>query len=206
MYQRKNRKLFEISAASLPFTASDVKQFVYCPRIVYFRYVLPVPTLPTYKMMVGGEAHKETNKREKRRTTRRYQLREGVRLYHQFFKSDRLGLSGKLDLLIEDSGCFYPVEYKNSTGEPGLHHRYQLTAYALLVEDAKNTVVRKGFIYMLEDDIVYQLEISDGRKRFLKGLLNSMRDMILSERMPRPTPFLERCMECEFKLYCADTV
>jgi CRISPR-associated exonuclease Cas4 len=207
MYQRKSGKPFEPrSLPDMPLTASDIKQFVYCPRMVFFKYVLPVPTLPTYKMKIGVEAHKDMNRKERRRTTKKYKLSDGERSYQQFFKSDRLSLSGKLDLLIENSGHFYPVEYKNSTGVPGLHHRYQLTAYALLVEDTWNTVVRRGFIYMLDDDIVYPLEITEGRKRFLKALLNSMRSMVAMESIPRPTPFRERCIECEFKLYCADTV
>lgn len=207
MYQKKSEKLFEpCRFSNIDMTASDVKQFVYCPRIIYFKFVLPVPILPTYKMAAGREAHKVMNQRERRRSTRKYKLEEGDRIYQQFLKSERLGLSGKLDLYIQGSGRLYPVEYKNSNGEPGLHHRYQLTAYALLLEDVKDTVVRRGFIYMLEDEIVYPLEITEGRKRFLKALLNSMRQMVSTEIMPRPTPFRERCLECEFKLYCADTV
>ncbi len=206
MYQRKKDRQFSSKIQNLQVTASDVKQFVYCPRIVYFRYVLPVPSLPTYKMKVGAEAHVQISRREKRRTSRKYQLADGTKLYQQYFHSDRMGLSGKLDLLIESDGKFYPVEYKDSSGEPGLHHRYQLTAYALLVEDARDTIVRRGFIYMLEDELVYPLEITEGKKRFAKALLNSIREMILTENMPRPTPFRERCKECEFKLFCSDTI
>jgi CRISPR-associated exonuclease Cas4 len=157
-------------------------------------------------MLVGRDVHRQMYKREKRRTINRYKLADGERIYHQFFQSDRLGLVGKLDLLIQQGANFYPVEYKNSYGEPDLHHRYQLTAYALLLEDAKNVIVRRGYIYMLEEEQVFSLEITESKKKYAKHLLHRMRSMIASETMPPPTTHRERCIECEFKLYCGDTV
>lgn len=35
---------------------SDLKQFIYCPRIVYYNYVMPVEKKTTYKMEHGKVA------------------------------------------------------------------------------------------------------------------------------------------------------
>lgn len=140
----------------LMLTVSDLKQFVYCPRIPYYYYVMPVPAKHTVHMVTGAEAHQRLSKLERRRTNHKYSLKEGTKLYKQAFRSERLGLTGLLDLLIESKSGFYPVEYKNTEGEPQLHHRYQLTAYALLVEDTTSAVVRSGYLCMLRSDYVFR--------------------------------------------------
>jgi CRISPR-associated exonuclease Cas4 len=143
---------------------------------------------------------------ERRRKTRKYELKEGTKTFRQSLTSDRLGLTGSLDMLIESGGNFYPVEYKYSDGEPGLHHRYQLTAYALLVEEFTKRVVRSGYIYMLRAEQVFPVDLSEAKKQRVKGLMRDIRAMIATETMPEPTPHRERCHNCEFRLYCGDTV
>ncbi|MBY0552136.1 MAG: CRISPR-associated protein Cas4 [Candidatus Obscuribacterales bacterium] len=196
----------QVKTPDLMLTVSDLKQFVYCPRIPYFCYVMPVPTKQTFHMATGEDAHRRLSKLERRRTTHKYSLREGAKLYKQAFRSERLGLSGLLDLLIETNSGFYPVEYKNSIGEPQLHHRYQLTAYALLVEESNDAVVRSGYLCMLRSDDVFPLEITESKKLYVKNLLDRMRRMIETQTLPAPTPHRGRCDNCEFRLYCADTV
>lgn len=191
--------------APLMLTVSDLKQFVYCPRIPYYSYVMPVPAKPTVHMAVGTEAHRRLSRLEKRRSSHKYKLREGTKLYKQTFLSQRLGLSGLLDLLIEANNSFYPVEYKNSTGDPLLHHRYQLTAYALLVEEHNDAVVRSGYVCMLRSDDVFPLEITESKKAYVKVLLDRIRRMIETQTLPAATPHRDRCENCEFRLYCADT-
>lgn len=183
---------------------SDIKQFCYCPRIPYYRYVMPVPHIETPNMLSGRAVHLAMPRTERRRTLRRYQLRDGERLFNQVFVSERLGLMGKLDLLIRDGTLYFPVEYKDSVGEPGLHHRYQLAAYALLVEDSLNTVVRTGYVYMLGGDEVFQYEISESKKRHVKQMVARIGKLIEMEAIPNPTPHRDRCSNCEFRLYCAD--
>lgn len=205
MFQNQDQELIQ-NTFLMPLTVSDIKQYVYCPRLIYYRYVLPVPYATTYKMAVGRETHSKLSALERRRTLRRYRLNSGKRMFHEKIFSERLQLSGKLDLLIEDEGRYFPVEFKESSGKPQLHQRYQLTAYGLLVEERYSTVVRYGYIYMIEDEKVSMLDINEGRKRYVKLLLARIRKIVQSETMPPPTPHRERCLECEFKLYCADTV
>lgn len=117
-------------------TVSDVKQYPYCPRIVYYSYLLPLRARPaTYKMAEGKLEHERVADLEERRSLRAYGLSEGVRRFDVSLSSDRLGLRGRLDMVIETPGEVIPVDFKNSQGKVGLNHKYQLTAYALLVEE-----------------------------------------------------------------------
>src|ERR1051326_706220 len=47
--------------------------------------------------------------------------------------SKSLGLSGKLDLLLETGDACYPVDFKYTTGRPRHNHLVQLAGYSLLV-------------------------------------------------------------------------
>jgi CRISPR-associated exonuclease Cas4 len=183
---------------------NDLKQFEYCPRIVFYQYLMPVARKTTFKMEEGRRAETSIDELEKRRTLQRYGLAEGTRHFHVSLRSERLGLSGKLDLLIEGSEGLFPVDFKFSSGRPRRNHVYQLCGYALLLEETYGRVVRQGFIYMIPKKEVTALELTDQLKNETLVMLEAMREMIHVERMPNPTPVRARCDECEYRNYCAD--
>ena len=77
---------------------TDLKQWDYCPRIVFYAYLMPDPRPITFKMEAGLAAHDREDKREKRRSTRLYGLPEAERIEDVILQSERLGLSGRLSL------------------------------------------------------------------------------------------------------------
>ena len=119
----------------IPLRVNDVKQYAYCPRVVFYQYCMPVNKKPTWKMEQGKIAEAQIGQLEKRRKLREYRLAEGTRRFHVWISSKRLGLSGKLDLLIESPEGLFPVDFKLSTGRPHRNHVMQLCAYARLLED-----------------------------------------------------------------------
>lgn len=188
----------------MPLRASDLKQFLYCPRIVYFSYVMPVAKATTYKMEVGHEQHAILENLESRRTLGRYGLDGGVREFGVALHSERYGLTGRLDLLISVGKDRYPVEFKNSPGGWTLHHRYQLAAYCLLVEDAYGVAVRTGFLYVIPQNRVTAIPLTAAVRERVRVLLDGIRLMVRLERMPPATRRRGKCRECEYRNYCAD--
>jgi CRISPR-associated exonuclease Cas4 len=79
-------------------TATDLKQWAYCPRIPYYRYVMPVSFVRTYQMERGRDIEAAVQAMEKRRGFRRYGLEGGERRFGVWLYSPTLNLSGKLDL------------------------------------------------------------------------------------------------------------
>lgn len=163
---------------------TDIKQFIYCPRIIYFTYVCPVQKKVTAKMQYGREAHLELDRLEKRRTFRRYNFSAGERRFHTALYSPRLGLEGKLDMHIIAGGEVFPVEFKHTSRGPSLNHKYQLVAYAMLLEDAYNRPVRYGFIYLDLRKEIIPVEITDNARLFVKETLVKIREMVNKEIMP----------------------
>lgn len=183
---------------------TDLKQFSYCKRIVFYQYVMPVEKKATFKMQEGKRVEAVIDRLEKRRSLRGYRLAEGLRHFHLWLRSEELGLSGKLDLLIESPRGFFPVDFKYTSGRPQKNHRYQLCGYALLVEETYKQTVTHGFIYLIPQEEVVILDLTQEHKDEALRMLEEMREMIHKEQMPEPTPVRSRCAECEYRNYCGD--
>src|SRR5579884_2628016 len=92
----------------IPLRVNDLKQYEYCPRIVFYNTVMPVDRKVTVKMERGKEEELRLDALEKRRNLRRYQLGTGERRFHVWVDSPAHGLSGKLDLLIVSPKGYFP--------------------------------------------------------------------------------------------------
>jgi len=187
-----------------PLRVNDLKQFEYCPRIVFYNTVMPVERKSTIKMERGKEIELKLDSLEARRTLRRYRLAEGERRYHVWLASDRLGLSGKLDLLIVTPDGCYPVDFKHTRDRPRRNHVLQLGGYALLVEDVMQKPVPAAFIYIAPTSQIVRVRVTDGLRELVRARLHQIREMIREQFLPEPTPVRARCEECEFRNYCGD--
>jgi len=191
-------------APQIMFRVSDVRQYVYCPRIIYYNYVIPVPRHKTVKMESGQASHQDFAEMEKRRTLAKYGLDSGRREFSVYLESPRLGLSGILDMLISTDQGIYPVEFKNTSGGMGLHHKYQLAAYAMLVECLRRRPVRQGFVYVLPVKRAFTVVVDDAVRQHTKRILSSMRNLVQRGLIPPRTRSGGRCRDCEFRNYCGD--
>jgi len=183
---------------------SDVKQYAYCPRIPFYRYAMPVGRRTTFKMDHGKEQHVNLERLESRRKLRRYRLEGGERLFGLWLRSERLGLAGKLDLVIRTPATDYPVEFKYTEGGVAANHRLQLTAYGLLVQEHFGRAVDRGFVYLIPNDDVQVVEIGDEERQAVLDTLRAIREAVAVERMPAPTSQRAKCLDCEFRNYCGD--
>ena len=159
-------------------TVSDVKQFFYCPRVVFYTYCLHVKRPTTYKMKEGNLEHDAIAEREERRSLKAYGLAEGERQFNISLYSPRLALTGKLDMAILSKNEVIPVDFKNTSGNASLNHKYQLTGYALLVEDLWQKPVRRAFIYLVPQKKAQEVVFTDNMRLFFKQTLAKIREMI----------------------------
>jgi CRISPR-associated exonuclease Cas4 len=190
--------------AATDFTVTDLKQWLYCPRIPFYHHVLPVRPVPTYKMQRGKDIQAAVEALESRRGFRAYRLHEGERRFGVWLHSAALGLSGKLDLLIVTPEACYPVDVKDTEGGARRNHRLQIAGYALLVEEAFARPAREGFIYLTPSKEVVRMSLTEADFEEVRAALAGMRRMVASEELPPPTTVRRRCEACEFRNYCGD--
>ncbi len=189
----------------LELTVTDIRQHTYCPRIPYYRYVMPLERPVTAKMDLGKEEHETTSVKEARRTLKAYGIDEGERRFGVNLYSESLGLRGKIDMVIVTPREVIPVEYKMAAGV-GLHHKYQLTAYAMLTEHTLGGTVSRAFVYLTPAKKAQEVPITPAMREHVKKILAGLRSSIEDERLPRPTPHRRRCTDCEYRRFCGDVL
>lgn len=191
---------------------TDLKQYVCCPRIVFYRYCLPSIRPITFLMEEGIRQHDLEEDREARRSLRNYGLKEGERFFRLSLQSVTLGLKGCLDLAIISSPHdtvekeAIIVEYKHSEQKAGSHFKLQLAAYALLLEEAWNIPVKQGFVYSIPLRSVEMIAITPQLRKKVIRTIEDIRRIVEYEMMPEPTKGQARCVTCEFRRFCNDVV
>jgi CRISPR-associated exonuclease Cas4 len=192
------------------FTVTDLKQYAYCARIVYYHQCLPAVRPVTYKMEAGVEAGADEETRELRRSLRPYGLGRGERHADVYLASEARGLRGRADLVIDTddnpSGAreLIPVDFKLSPGRLGDHFRLQLMAYGALLEETWGAPSRRGFVYFIPQRRAVEVPFTAELRGRLEAALARMRDIAERERMPPPTRSRGRCEACEFRRFCND--
>jgi CRISPR-associated exonuclease Cas4 len=188
-------------------SVSDVKQYLYCPRVPYFQHVMPVPRPVTYKMQHGKMQHVELDRLEKRRGYRSYGLREGERWFHYALASQKLGVQGVIDLVVvyevHGQRRYLPVEFKYQDGPVPTNVKYQLTLYAMMLEEAFGTEVREGVVYQIPTKSWRRVRVTEEMQRYVRHTLEALRHMMVKELFPEPRS-RARCTDCEYRRYCND--
>jgi len=192
------------------FTVTDLKQYTYCARIVYYHHCLPDIRPVTYKMEAGSEAGMAEEMRELRRSLRPYGLSRGERHLDVWLESERWGLRGRVDLVIETDDNpsgeleLIPVDFKLSARQPGENVRMQLAAYGGMLEESWGRPSRRGFIYFIPRRRAAEVPLTAELRARLEASLEGMRAIVEREHMPAATRSRGRCEVCEFRRFCND--
>jgi CRISPR-associated exonuclease Cas4 len=189
---------------ALWFNVTDVRQYLYCARLLHFRFGQKLTHRTSYKMEEGVLMHQRAGELERRRSLRAYGLTDGSRRFQIDLASSRLRVRGKLDMLIERRFETIPVEFKHAHAERRTNHRYQLTLYTLLLEELGLKPVRRGFLFYLLDGTAQEVVVTEGMRRFVTRTLAEMRAVAEAEAMPEGTKRLGRCRPCEYLHFCND--
>lgn len=189
---------------------TDLKQYTYCPRVVYYQYCLPGVRPITYKMQAGIDAQDRVEELEKRRSLREYGLEEGERHFNIVLTSARLACTAQIDLVVETGigteRRLLPVDFKMSRREPGRHFRLQLALYGMMLEEAWLGPAPEGVIYLIPVKRALRFKLDKRLRADAESMLAAIRMMVTQERMPPPTPQRSRCVDCEFRRFCNDTI
>ena len=188
----KNQQRLRASDVAESFiSVTDVKHYIYCPRLIYFDRVLHATPVFGSQQEEGKESHEEQVAKELRRKDAVYYSGEFVgaqKLLFASLSSDALGLQGNVDLIIHTArGEFIPVEYKNMNSDNGrvcMDHKYQLVAYALLIEESFGTTVKSGIVNYLPEGLILQFEITPTMKTHVKRVLGHIKRIIQTEELP----------------------
>ncbi len=184
-------------------TPTDLKQYVFCPRVLFYERCWPDFRPRTHKMDAGKDAHEYESKLEARRTLGRYKLAQGERFFDVRLCSEKLRLSGIVDEIIRTPTAAYPVDYKLAR-QPSHQYRVQLAIYGLLIEDQWQIPTPIGYLWLISARRAERVELDNALRSEAIQHLESIQRIINEEMMPPPTPRRSKCRDCEFRRVCND--
>lgn len=191
-----------MSMELLPVT--ELRQWTYCPRVVYYHLLMGGAGRATYKMEEGLRAQELIESLEMRRTLREYGLEGAEREFGVWLSDGRTGLAGKLDLLLRMEESAAVVDFKLTSGEVGENHRVQLAGYAVLVESALGLSVPMTFLFRIPDNKVFPVAVTEELRARVASAVGAINRMRVTEELPGATAVRARCVECEYANYCGD--
>ncbi len=186
-----------------------LNQVSYCPRLYYLEYVEAI--MPINEHVEDGLfAHRRVNDPGLASRTRKEG--DALRTRSVSISSERLGISGKLDLLEEKGEATRPVEYKRSAapkdenGEPAFweNDAIQVCAQGLLVEESLGIEVSSGILYYIGSKARVEVPFDESLRAKTLAAIALIRELATREVAPEPLPteLRYRCFGCSLAPIC----
>ena len=188
---------------SYVMTATDLMNYIYCPRIIYFVHVLKKPQYTTKKEYVGRDKSKAFEHKSKRTKVVKSYPRY-PKLFSKYLFSQRLSMRTTVDAIMLNmkENQAYPIQAKYSYN-PGFvfrGQRMQLLMEAVLIEDIMKLSVPYGFIKYIKSGELVKVPLHD--KSAVLECLKSIKSIFNGECVPAPTQYKKRCVDCCYRNIC----
>jgi len=139
---------------------------------------------------------------------RKEQLIRGKIIYiggkgSKLFKSEKYGLTGKPDYVIEIDGEAVPVEVKTGRKPQGplFSHILRVGAYCLLLEE-NGAKVSHGILKY--DDVEYEIDYDEELKKLILAKIEEMRNLLRTGVVHRNHHRVGKCASCSRRTICPE--
>ena len=196
----------EILKERVYITPSEVIEYLYCPRFIYFMNCLSIPQHEEqrYKVLMGREIHKEKAKLNKAYLRKKLHcLKRDISVY---LASSKYHLKGVVDevLFLED-GTLAPFDYKFTEYKDRLYrtHKIQSALYAILIKENYQKNVNRGYIcYTRSKNLVKEIAFQERNFEKALDIIEDILRIIQSGYYPNGTKYLSKCIDCCYKNIC----
>ena len=182
-----------------------LRQYAFCPRIPYYRFLLGQKNRSTVWMKQGEELQLRLEELLKRRKLSRFGM-EGAKLRHRVsLESEILPLHGIADTILLSESEVVPLEIKLAGGAPTRGQKLQLLAYGLLAAEKYDRKFEQGyFLFGKKAGHVFTLKNTDELQADLKRVITGISDMMQAMSKPDSPASMAQCVQCEHLLECND--
>ena len=187
-------------------TPSDVIEYLYCPRFIYFMKCLDIPQHEDerYKVMKGREVHEE--KAKINREYLRKKLGCVAKDISVYLTSSVLHLRGEVDEVLSlPDGTLAPLDYKFAEYKDWVFqtHKYQSTLYALLIMENYGKEVNRGYVcYLRSKSFIKEILFCTGDFEKAKNLVREILDIISKGYYPKKRSSAAHCIDCCYRNIC----
>ena len=186
-----------------------LNQVTYCQRLYYLQYVDCV--MPTNEHVESG-LHDHRRVDDPALANRARKDGDAVKTRGAHLTSESLGVSGVLDQIEEKGDELYPVETKHGGAprdESGKatawdNDAVQLCAQAMLLEEAYNKPVVRGFQYYCGTKERVEVRFDEALREKTRLAISQCRELSQRDAPPEPLPaeLRHRCFGCSLAPVC----
>ena len=187
-------------------TPSEVLEYLFCPRFIYFMEVLKIPQHEDqrYKVILGREVHEQKTK-----INREY-LRKKIGVDQKeisvYISSEQDHIRGIVDeVLTLKDGTMAPLEYKFAEYRKRLYKTYktQLTLQAIMIEKNYGKKVKRGYIvFTRSKNFLLEVPFYPSDFDFARQVILEILQIVQSGYFPKKTPDRIKCIDCCYKNIC----
>ena len=187
-------------------SVSDVMEYLFCPRFIFFMHCLGIAQREErrYKVLKGRELHEAREKTNRDYVRKRLNcIRKEISVY---LTSHKYHFKGEVDeVLFLDDGTAAPMDYKYAEFKDTIYrtHKYQAVLYGLLIMEHFGVEVKRGFVcYTRSNNQVVEIEFR--QKDFEKAQLMVHEILMIIQRgyYPDGTGQKARCVDCTYRNIC----
>jgi CRISPR-associated exonuclease Cas4 len=178
-----------------PLPLSALNDFLYCPRRAALKLIDGVRGANQHTI-VGDLAHEHAD-------LAGYEVAKGVKLLRALpVFSDRLGLSGKCDIVEQrPDGSLFPVEYKKGKRRQFENDDVQLCAQALCLEEMLGTKIERGAVFHSFSKRRREVEFTTELRALTEKAVVDLRTLLDAGKVPIAV-YGPRCEHCSLYEIC----
>jgi CRISPR-associated exonuclease Cas4 len=187
-------------------TISDVLEYLFCPRFIYFMHCLEIPQHEEmrFKVLRGREVHEE------KRSINPHYLRKKIgvvrREQNVFLASKEHCIKGIVDeVLFLDDGTAAPFEYKFAEFKEKVFRTYhnQLALHAMMIQEQFDVEVNRGFIcFVRSRDHVEEVAFSEKDFERAREIVQEILEIIGTGYFPKRSRSRTHCIDCCYRNIC----
>ncbi len=187
-------------------TPSEVMEYLFCPRFVYYMNVLKIEQHEHRRALVNKGRNIHQLKLVQNKDYLRKKAGAKDKLIDVYLSSEKLRLVGRMDeILFLEDGSAAPLDYKYAFWENRIYKtlRYQQVLYALLIEEHFAKQVNKAFIvYTRTKNHLEEIALSSKMKGQAKEMLDEVFEIINLAQYPKATTTKRKCEDCTYRNLC----
>ena len=178
---------------------SAINQFLFCPRRAALIHVEGIFKDNEHTLR-GDIVHEHAD-------LRGYEVVQGVKLLRALpVFSDRLGLSGKCDIVEQrPDQSLFPVEFKVGKRRQWENDDAQLCAQALCLEEMFHVAIARGAVFHADSKRRREIEFTSELRVLTEKTIADLHALLDSTAIPR-AEFREACEECSLYEICLPRV
>lgn len=118
-----------------------------------------------------------------------------------WLKSEQYRLIGKADLIEENNGDWYPIEYKRGHRGEWDNDELQVCAQALCLEEMTGKTVTQGYLYYTHSHQRQSVPITTELRHSAKSTIKLVQTLLQTGIMPKAI-YSKRCQGCSLYAQC----